>query len=261
MVYRGGESGTTALFYDFVAHVAPDVFTPWATRNGFPTNTRIIALDSSPSFAPRTMALDGSDQIAQFVASPAGKWSIAYDEFGYARTYGAPVASVQNTAGAWIQPLAANITAALRSATLNADTSQNLSGVYTSTDPAAHPISAYSYLVTQCLHRRAGRRARAPMPFLAPPRHSRNGSATSPAMDRSTWRKSAVQPCHRTSHKEWRTRSAGSKASHPSTSPRPRARTRHSNPDREGTFPTQSPLQVRSSAGGAARIVSATRLA
>ena len=42
-----GQSGTTALFYDFVAHVAPDVFGPWAASNQLPDgNVRIIQLDS-----------------------------------------------------------------------------------------------------------------------------------------------------------------------------------------------------------------------
>jgi len=109
VVYRSGQSGTTALFYDFVQHVAPDVFNPWAARNSLPTSVRIIQLDSSPSFAPRTLALNGSDQIAQFVAGGGGKWSIAYDEFGYAKTYGAPAAWVQNESGAFVQPYAQNI--------------------------------------------------------------------------------------------------------------------------------------------------------
>jgi phosphate transport system substrate-binding protein len=43
-----------------------------------------------------------------------------------------------------------NISAALASAQLAADTSQNLSGVYTSTNPLAYPISAYSYILVQC---------------------------------------------------------------------------------------------------------------
>jgi phosphate transport system substrate-binding protein len=47
-------------------------------------------------------------------------------------------------------PFAANISAALESATLRPDLSQELSGVYASTNPAAYPISAYSYIVTQC---------------------------------------------------------------------------------------------------------------
>src|SRR5262249_42565805 len=37
VVYRSGQSGTTALFYDFVSHVAPDIFSSWAARNQLPT--------------------------------------------------------------------------------------------------------------------------------------------------------------------------------------------------------------------------------
>ncbi|HXY94864.1 MAG TPA: substrate-binding domain-containing protein [Acidimicrobiia bacterium] len=150
VVYRAGQSGTTALFYDFVQNVAPDVFNPWAQRNRLPTNVRIIQLDSTPQFAPKTLALTGSDQIAQYVASDSGKWAIAYDEFGYAKVYGAPAAWVQNQSGAYVQPYAQNISAALESATLRPDLSQELSGVYSSTNPLAYPISAYSYIVTQC---------------------------------------------------------------------------------------------------------------
>lgn len=150
VVYRGGQSGTTALFYDFVQHVAPDIFEPWAARNQFPTNVRIIQLDSSPNFAPKTQAFGGSDQIAQFIASPSGLWSIGYDEFGYSKVYNAPSAYIENAAGRWVLPFAKNISAALESARLRPDLSQDLSNVYTSTNPEAYPISAYSYIVTQC---------------------------------------------------------------------------------------------------------------
>jgi len=150
VVYRSGQSGTTALFYDFVQNVASDVFNPWAARNQLPTSVRIIQLDSTPNFAPRTVALNGSDQIAQFVAGGAGKWSIAYDEFGYAVTYGAHAAWVQNASGNWVLPYAQNISAALESAALRPDLSQELSGVYSSPNPEAYPLSAYSYIVTQC---------------------------------------------------------------------------------------------------------------
>jgi phosphate transport system substrate-binding protein len=150
VVYRGGQSGTTALFYDFVQHTVPDKFNGWAARNQLPTNVRIIQLDSSPGFAPKTLALNGSDQIAQYVASSSGKWAIAYDEFGYAKTYHAAAAWVQNQAGQWVLPYAQNISAALEAAQLRSDLSQELSGVYASPKPEAYPISAYSYLVTQC---------------------------------------------------------------------------------------------------------------
>ncbi|MDP9073145.1 MAG: substrate-binding domain-containing protein, partial [Actinomycetota bacterium] len=150
VVYRGGQSGTTALFYDFVQHTEPDLFAAWAAKHQLPTQVRIIQLDSAPDFAPRTHALNGSDQIAQSVGSPNGLWEIAYDEFGYAKTYNAQAAWIQNVSGAYVQPYAQNISAALESAKLRADLSQELSGVYASANPAAYPISAYSYMVTQC---------------------------------------------------------------------------------------------------------------
>jgi phosphate transport system substrate-binding protein len=150
VVYRSGQSGTTALFYDFVASVAPDVFGRWAAANRLPTDVRIIQLDGTPGFAPKTLALNGSDQMAQYTASDQGRWAIAYDEFGYAKVYNAMTARVQNAAGEWVLPYAENIAAALESASLRPDLSQELSGVYASTNPLAYPISAYSYIVTQC---------------------------------------------------------------------------------------------------------------
>jgi len=150
VVYRSGQSGTTALFYDFVASVAPDIFGRWAAANRLPTDVRIIQLDGTPGFAPKTLALNGSDQMAQYTASDQGRWAIAYDEFGYAKVYNATTARVQNAAGEWVLPYAENIAAALESATLRPDLSQELSGVYASTNPLAYPISAYSYIVTQC---------------------------------------------------------------------------------------------------------------
>lgn len=150
VVYRGGQSGTTALFYDFIRETEPALYRDWAARNRLP-NGRIVELDSAPGFAPKTQALASSEQIAQYVAGAQGRWSIAYDEFGYAKTYRATSAWIDNSGGKWTLPYAANISAALESARLRPDLSQELAGVYTSTNPLTYPISAYSYLVTQCL--------------------------------------------------------------------------------------------------------------
>jgi phosphate transport system substrate-binding protein len=148
VIYRSGQSGTTALFYNFIAQTDPSQFLTWATAHNLPTKTRIIQLDNGSPFAPLTEAVSGSDQQAEDVASQP--WSISYDEFSYPKTYGAQVAWVENAAGKWTQPYAVNITAGLASATLNPDLSQNLDGVYTSTNPLTYPISAYSYIVTKC---------------------------------------------------------------------------------------------------------------
>ena len=150
VVYRSGQSGTTGTFYDFVAHAAPDLFGPWAAKYHLPTSVRIIQLDGTPDFTPKTIAFGGSDQVVQYISSAQGMWSIGYDEFGYAKVYNADAAWVQNASGHWVLPYAQNISAALESARLRPDLSQELSGVYSSPNPLAYPISAYSYLVTQC---------------------------------------------------------------------------------------------------------------
>jgi phosphate transport system substrate-binding protein len=147
VVYRASPSGTTALFYDFVQNTEPQLFAQWAAEHNLSTTTRIIDLTNT-NFAPRANGQGSSDAIAQFVARTP--WSIGYDEFGYAQVYGNDVAWIQNAAGAWVKPYAANITAALESAYLRPDLSQDLRNVYASPNPGAYPISAYSYMVTQC---------------------------------------------------------------------------------------------------------------
>ena len=152
VAYRGSQSGTTALFYDFVREAAPDIYGPWRDRLNL-QDFRIIELPNSAAtgfFAPETVSQPNSDALAQFVASPGGLWSIGYDEFGYALTQGAEVAWVENGAGEYVLPFAPNISEALKDASLRADLSQELSRVYSSTRPGAYPISAYSYLMVQC---------------------------------------------------------------------------------------------------------------
>lgn len=153
LVYRTGQSGTTALFYDFVAKTDPSQFLPWAQANGFPTHARVWEVDNGTStFPPKTRSegFSASTQQAQAVASSAGLWSIGYDEFGYAKVFNDNVAWIENASGNWVQPYAVNIAAALQSAVLAPDTSQTLDGVYTSTNPLTYPISAYSYILYQC---------------------------------------------------------------------------------------------------------------
>ena len=148
VVFRSGPSGTTALFYDFVQKMAPAEFSAWAQRNRYPSGVRIIDPGVSANFVPKGLGLQGSDQMAQHVArSP---WSITYDEFAYAKKYNVNTAWIENARGEFVQPFAGNISAALESARLNPDLTQNLEQVYNSGAGGAYPISSYSYLVTQC---------------------------------------------------------------------------------------------------------------
>jgi phosphate transport system substrate-binding protein len=148
--FRSGPSGTTALFYDFVAHAAPGPFRDWANRLGHDPDRRILTPNTGTGtpFAPTAYGFSGSDLMAAFVADTP--WSITYDEFAYAVRYQTEVAWIQNGSGNWVQPYAGNISSALEDARLRPDLSQELSGVYASQRADAYPISAYSYIVTQC---------------------------------------------------------------------------------------------------------------
>src|SRR5262249_2841600 len=149
VIYRNGTSGTTALFYDFVQHTVPGEFAAWAQRNSYSTNIRIIQVDTSATFVPKGRGLSASDQMADAVSGE--KWAISAVDAGYAKfAPRAEVAFVQNQAGNYVQPSAGNITAALETAGLRGDISQDLSGVYANRSPIGYPLSAYSYLTTQC---------------------------------------------------------------------------------------------------------------
>ncbi|GAB3567826.1 substrate-binding domain-containing protein [Amycolatopsis endophytica] len=156
LIGRSGQSGTTALFYDFVAHMAPGPYNAFVSRNAnsgvghLPAGVRPIQLPTVGADADNYRLFADSDQIAQTIATGSVPFSIGYDEFGYAKKYNAPTAWVDNQAGEYTLPYAQNIAAALTKANLRPDLSQELSGVYTNPDPATYPISAYSYLMTPC---------------------------------------------------------------------------------------------------------------
>jgi phosphate transport system substrate-binding protein len=152
VVYRTGRSGTTALFYDFVREAARDVYLKFQQRLKLP-DRRILELpydDVNGKFAPLAIGVGDSDAIGSLIGKPSGRWSIGYDEFGYARKHHVEAAYVKNGAGNYVQPFAQNIAEALKTALLRPDLSQELSKVYTSKRPLAYPISAYSYMMTQC---------------------------------------------------------------------------------------------------------------
>ena len=121
--YRSGQSGTTALFYDFVKHTDPTEFAAWAEQHKYPTSDRIWEVDDGTDFPPHTWSgYPGSTQQAQAVASSGGLWSIGYDEFGYAKVYHDDVAWIENASGQWVQPYTLDIAAALQTAQAGART-------------------------------------------------------------------------------------------------------------------------------------------
>ena len=96
--------------------------------------------------------MEPTQRLRRRVHQPGG---ISFVETAYAKNVGLPVASVVNEAGNAVQPTAENSVEALEGATLHADLTQNLSGVFDNTAGNAYPLSAYSYFVTQCVQKQA----------------------------------------------------------------------------------------------------------
>src|SRR5918996_1899747 len=87
------------------------------------------------------VAQSGSDGVANYVHSEStGKGAITYVETAYALQRGRPVAFLRNGSGNYTLPTSNNVSLALKKATLNADRTQNLDEVYTSTDADAYAL-------------------------------------------------------------------------------------------------------------------------
>ncbi len=143
-VVRSDGSGTTAQFTAFMAAEEPALYNAFCRRVGLNV-TPCPSVSLWPDINAVSQQL--SDGVADYVAAPYNNGAITYVEYGYAKQRGFPVASVLNAAGYFTQPTAGDVAVALTKATLNADLTQNLLGVYTNPDPRTYPVSSYSYLI------------------------------------------------------------------------------------------------------------------
>jgi phosphate transport system substrate-binding protein len=143
-VVRGDGSGTTAQFTAFLASQTPGVWNAFCQKVGLSSPCPATSLYPQSQGA---VAQNLSDGVANYVAASYNNGAITYVEYGYAKERGYPVASVLNRAGKFTQPTAFNVTTALKGASLNADKTQNLGGVYTNGDPYTYPVSSYSYMI------------------------------------------------------------------------------------------------------------------
>jgi phosphate ABC transporter phosphate-binding protein len=143
-VVRSDGSGTTAQFTAFMASQTSALWNAFCARAGFKQNPC-----PSVSLWPDINATQQqfSDGVADYVAAPYNNGAITYVEYGYAKKRGFPVASILNHAGYYTQPTPNAVAIALQGATLNADLTQNLAGVYAFPDPRAYPVSSYSYMI------------------------------------------------------------------------------------------------------------------
>src|SRR5438270_780758 len=126
VVHRSDGSGTTAAFTGYLTAVAPTVWTagaakdvPWPTGQG----------------------AKGSDGVTAAVKQTAG--AIGYAEVSFAKGSALGIASIKNSSGAFVQPNAANVTAALAEVQIPPDLKSKPN--YKPTAAAAYPISTPTF--------------------------------------------------------------------------------------------------------------------
>jgi phosphate transport system substrate-binding protein len=128
VVHRSDGSGTTAAFTAYLTAVAPAVWTAGASKDvPWPTG----------------QGAKGSDGVTAQVKQTAG--AIGYAEVSFAKGSALPMASIKNASGAFVQPEAANVTAALGEAPVPPDL--KIRPNYKPTGAQAYPISTFTYVL------------------------------------------------------------------------------------------------------------------
>jgi phosphate transport system substrate-binding protein len=152
VVYRTDASGDNYIFSDYLQALQPAVWTAFTNAVGSPPGAQAVC--PIPQNGARSVGQynfgnwsgeSGSDNASNYVYGNPG--SITYVETAYAKLHNDPCASVQNASGNYIQPSGLADALALTSDALQPDLEQNLAPVFSSGQPQAYPISAYSYLV------------------------------------------------------------------------------------------------------------------
>jgi phosphate ABC transporter phosphate-binding protein len=132
-VVRSDGSGTSAQFTLWMSKQYGSIWKA-GMRSQFPTPAN-------------GKAQNGSLGVAGYVSQDYGEGAITYVEYSYALKSGFPVAKVLNGQGYYVEPTANSVAVALLSAGINSDLTQNLDGVYNSTDKRSYPLSSYSYMI------------------------------------------------------------------------------------------------------------------
>jgi len=154
-VVRGDAAGTNYVLEEYCIATQPALYTRFITAwnnspnvkggGGSPVPTNQPS-SLWPALAPITTG-QGSDGVADTVAGANSDGYIGAVETGYAIQRHFPVAAVKNDRGAYLQPTAAAVAAALGHATQLADGTQQLA--FTPGDPAAYNPSTYSYMLVR----------------------------------------------------------------------------------------------------------------
>lgn len=150
-VVRSDGSGSTAQFTKWMIATHAAIWNDYCQRSG-----RAPACGYT-SFYPTVkgiVAQSGDLGIAGYVSQSFAEGAIGYVNYSYALGVQFPVAKVLNKAGYYTEPTPDNVAVSLLKAKINTDASnpavyltQNLTGVYTDSDPRNYQLSSYSYFI------------------------------------------------------------------------------------------------------------------
>ncbi|MCU1392679.1 MAG: Phosphate transporter substrate-binding protein [Ilumatobacteraceae bacterium] len=150
-VVRSDGSGSTAQFTLWMISQYPQIWTDYCNSSGRAPKCGYT------SFYPTISGMIGQSGdlgVAGYVAQGFAEGAIGYVNYSYALGNQFPVAKVLNAAGYYTEPTPSNVAVSLLAAKINTDASdpsvyltQDLSGVYTDSDPRAYSLSSYSYLI------------------------------------------------------------------------------------------------------------------
>ncbi|MBV9447143.1 MAG: phosphate ABC transporter substrate-binding protein PstS [Streptosporangiaceae bacterium] len=150
-VVRSDGSGATALFTQWMIATEGSYWNAYCTAVGKSPCTQTSAYPVLPSSS--MVGQPGDLGVSGYVSQAQAEGAIGYVEFSYALQTGFPVAKVLNAAGYYTEPTPGHVAVSLLKAQLNMDKSsplyltQDLSQVYSDTDPRTYELSGYSYMI------------------------------------------------------------------------------------------------------------------
>src|ERR1700722_19926670 len=151
-VVRSDGSGATADFTQWMLATDPSAWRAYCQAVGRSpcTQTSTYPLQSGTAMQGQL----GDPGVATYVAAASSNGAIGYVEYSWALEEGFPVAKLLNAAGYYTLPSPGHVAVSLLQDQINTNASdpatyltQNLSNVYTNTDPRNYELSAYSYFI------------------------------------------------------------------------------------------------------------------
>ena len=132
VVHRSDGSGTSYIFTDYLSKVSPE----WKTKVGKANSVNW----------PAGLGGKGNEGVTQQVKQSPG--SIGYVELIYASSNQLSYAEVKNSAGVFVEPSLASVTAAAASATFAPDTDFRVS-ITDAPGADSYPISSFTWLLVR----------------------------------------------------------------------------------------------------------------